>query len=483
MIAFKLQKLSQLDSKVQILPGANASQTDVTAVETDSRKPCAGALFIALKGERFDGHRFVQVAAKQGAAMLGIAADFYAQEKALCTYLQQSGHSLVIAPDTQRLLGLCALAVRQQSTAKVVALSGSCGKTTVKEMTAAILSKCGRVLYTQGNFNNDIGVPLTLLRLTPQIDFAVIEQGASHRGDLARTCEFVQAQSALITNVGQAHIAGFGSPEGVYLGKRELIEDVAQRGGIGIVPACGNFATNFAHDFAAMLHKGRLWTFGEACVSPQAEVTYKLHQASPAGISFTLNIRGQELTLNLPILGAHNAANAAAAAALALSVGADINAIKDGLESCQTLPGRLQRVELPGITVLDDAYNASFNAMLAGIATLGEFKDARRILVLGDMGELGSKAQDLHRQVGLAACGQCELLLTQGPLTTLTHEAFQGRKAHFASQAELCAALAKELDDAAKVGAHCCVLIKGSHSMHMDRVSDFLQRRSHAAQA
>ena len=487
MIAFELGALTALDATIRLLPGAGAGSS-VTQVVTDSRAACAGALFIALSVEHFDGHSFLPQVVAKGAAQLGISSAYLQAHAPQIKAWQGQGISVLVSDDTQRLLGLCALCVRQQCPAKIAALSGSCGKTTVKEMTASILAHCGKVLYTAGNFNNDVGVPLTLLRLSTDLDFAVIEQGASHRGDLKRTCEFVKADAALITNVGQAHIEGFGSAEGVYLGKRELIEDVAARGKLAVVPAAGPFAERFAADFAALRKIGHLLTFGplpDDRNSPLPDAAYSMVQGSAQGISFRLQLKdlAAPLTLNLPLLGVHNAANAAAAALLAVSLGADSTAVQTGLQECAMLPGRLQRLELPGITLLNDAYNASFNAVLSALQTLQLFAPAKRIMVFGDMGELGTAAVQLHTRVGQAANGCCDSLYCLGPLSAQAAAAFTGPAQHFNTHDKLCAALCQELTAAAQQGQHCCVLIKGSHSMHMERVTTFLQERAASAQA
>ena len=193
MIDFKLSEVLSLDSAT-----LEGEDLNIKAVSTDSRN-CQGALFIALVGEKFDGHDFVAKAIENGAVAVAVSREI------------KVSVPCVKCADTLRFLGLCALVVRRKCQAKVVSLTGSCGKTTVKEYTASILSLCGNTIATAGNFNNDVGVPLTLLRLDRNTEYAVIEQGASHPLDIKRTCEFVQAQVALINNVGGAHLEGFGS--------------------------------------------------------------------------------------------------------------------------------------------------------------------------------------------------------------------------------------------------------------------------------
>ena len=491
MIAFTLDKLQAHLPELRIFPGSSSAAAENTAVcqvVTDSRADCRGALFIALTGERFDGHRFLQTAASKGAAMLGVSSDWALAHGSDIARFNAQGITVSAAPSTLDLLGYCALCVREQCDIPVASLSGSCGKTTVKEMTAAMLGQQGKVLYTQGNFNNDVGVPLTLLNLTADTDYAVIEQGASHLGDLARTCRFVKAQTAVLTNIGQAHIEGFGSEEGVYLGKSELIQDVLSRGGRAAVPGDGPWTFRFAVDFASYIKQGRLVFFSGSGADSEALLpglplitSAKVISSGPAGIRFNLTCHEQHMTqeVTLSMLGEHNAANAAAAAALALLTGAQVQSVYAGLKQCRSLAGRLNLKQLGAVTLIDDAYNASFNAVTAGLNTLGSFKDCCRIAVLGDMGELGSAAESLHAEVGTAAQGQADALFTLGPLTRATAESYgsSGFNCHAGSHEKLAAMLEQFIAQKLRAGQRVCVLVKGSHAMQMQRVNDFLMQR------
>ena len=219
--------LSELARKAQ--GTLSGEDIEVASVTTDSRNCPPGSLFIALKGEKFDAHDFLEKAVLSGAAALGVSLG------------GNFSVPCVKCADTLRLLGLAGLLVREKCPAKIGAVTGSCGKTTVKEMAYSILKQGFNAMCTNGNFNNDVGVPLTLLRLDEKLDYAIIEQGASHKEDIKRTSEFVQADAAVITNVGQAHIEGFGSAYGVYKGKSEILDSVLARGGIGIVPSCSQW--------------------------------------------------------------------------------------------------------------------------------------------------------------------------------------------------------------------------------------------------
>ncbi len=457
MIPFRLKELSE--SAQGSLCGGDLV---INAVATDSRKT-AGALFIALRGERFDGHDFLDKAIAGGAVALGVSKEPDNQVMELC---HQRHISVLRCDDTLRLLGLAGRMVRNKSKALVVSLTGSCGKTTVKELTALILSQKGRTLATPGNFNNDVGVPLTLLNLEQDTEFAVIEQGASHPLDIARTCEFVGSSVALINNAGSAHIEGFGSLRGVYLGKSEILQDVFSRGGTGIVPSDSDWIDDWKSDFSQELRQGRLLTFGS---SDDDFVTVKDIRTTLDGVSCKIKAQGYEFSVELPLLGAHNAMNAAAACALALKAGADVSMLKDGLLSYRPMAGRLCVKKYSGYTLIDDAYNASFNSVIAALDVLAQC-EGRRVFIFGDMGELGSEAGRLHEKVGLHARHCADELWCLGRLSEHTCRAFGAGAVHFASHEELITKARK----LASSGIHASFLVKGSHAMHMDLINNAL---------
>ncbi|MDD6319093.1 MAG: UDP-N-acetylmuramoyl-tripeptide--D-alanyl-D-alanine ligase [Succinatimonas hippei] len=453
MIEFKLSELSS-----ECGGTLGGSDLEVKAVSTDSRS-CSGALFVALTGERFDGHDFIKKAVENGAVAVVVSKD-----------IPKCGVSVVKCADTVRALGTCGRLVRMRSKAKVASLTGSCGKTTVKELTAGILSKSGPTIATSGNFNNDIGVPLTLLRLERDTRFAVIEQGASHPHDIERTCEFVKADTALINNAGAAHIEGFGSLRGVYEGKSEILQDVLGRGGIGAVPSDSNWTESWKSDFASAFNDGRLVTFG---THETDLVRVSSIETSQTGISFHIDVPSQNKGFDaaLPLLGAHNAMNAAAACALALITGAPYENLKPGLLQGAPMRGRLFMQTHGDLSLIDDAYNASFNAVIAALDVLSNAQ-GQRIMVFGDMGELGSEALNLHRQVGEHARGRCDLFLCAGPLAKATADAYGDGAEHFGSVDELILRVEKLVSS----GGKKCFLVKGSHAMGMDRVNDAVRR-------
>lgn len=459
----------KLSALVQAFPELSLVGPDLTvsSVSTDSRD-CQGALFVALKGEKFDGHDFIENAVHNGAvAVLGEERRLTALPSSI-----QSRLSFIVCDSSLRGLGLMGAYARSLTHAKIGAITGSCGKTTVKELAASILALKGRTLYTEGNFNNDVGVPKTLLRLDDSYAFAVIEQGASHPGDIARTAQFVRPDVALITNAGGAHLEGFGSERGIYKGKSEILEDVFSRGGIGIVPCDSPFFKDWHADFNAELKEGRLWFFGSR---PEARVRVSNIETESAGLNFTLTIEGRAYPVTLPLLGSHNAYNAAAAACLALALGATPAQIVEGLSKGTGVTGRLHVEPLTCGLLIDDAYNASYPSVLAALEVL-KSQTGVRIFCFGDMGELGGEARLLHRKVGSSAADSADEVFLLGTLTMETKTALPSAF-HFGDLESLTLALGSDIDTLMEEGKKVCVLVKGSHFMHMDAVAAFLRER------
>ena len=326
---------------------------DITldAVTTDTRKLTPGCLFVALKGERFDAHDFADRAKAGGAGALLV-------NRPLDIDLPQ-----VIVKDTRLAFGELAAWVRQQVPARVVALTGSSGKTSVKEMTAAILSQCGNTLYTAGNLNNDIGVPMTLLRLTPEYDYAVIELGANHQGEIARTVSLTRPEAALVNNSAAAHLEGFGSLAGVAKAKGEIFSGLPENG-IAIMNADNNDWLNWQ----SVIGSRKVWRFSPNAANSDFTAT-NIHVTSH-GTEFTLQTPTGSVDVLLPLPGRHNIANALAAAALSMSVGATLDAIKAGLANLKAVPGRLFPIQLAeNQLLLDDSYNANVGSMTAAVGT------------------------------------------------------------------------------------------------------------------
>ncbi|SFN17808.1 UDP-N-acetylmuramoyl-tripeptide--D-alanyl-D-alanine ligase [Izhakiella capsodis] len=450
MISLTLQQLATVvDGKLM------GDSLNVDRVTTDTRSVASGSLFIALKGERYDAHDFVGDAISAGATSLIVSK-----------HLQVEVPQVVVA-DTRIALGQLAGWVRQQSSARVVALTGSSGKTSVKEMTAAILRCCGETLYTAGNLNNDIGVPLTLLRLTPQHRYAVIELGANHQGEIAYTTHLVRPESALVNNLAAAHLEGFGSLAGVAKAKGEIFAGLTPKG-----TAIINAQSNDRDNWQTALEDKRVWRFS-AGDSSGDDFHASDVRISAQGSAFTLHTPVGHVAVQLPLPGRHNIANALAAAALALSVDAPLTAIQQGLKTLQAVPGRLFPIALShDKLLLDDSYNANVGSMKAAVQTLAEMP-GYRVMIVGDMAELGDEAESCHRQVGEAARqAGIDKVLSTGKLSQIIAEA-SGVGEHFTDKSTLAARALALLNDHQQV----TVLVKGSRSAAMEQVVHYMQEK------
>ena len=412
------------------------------AVSTDSRTVQAGDLFVALRGERFDGHAYVAECLQRGAA-----AALVSQQVA------GAGSQLVVA-DTRVALGQLAAYWRSQFAIPLVAVTGSNGKTTVKEMLAAILRAAAggdaAVLATQGNLNNDIGLPMTLLKLRGQHRYAVAEMGMNHAGEIAYLTRLGKPDVALVNNALPAHLEGLGSVEGVARAKGEIFQGLGA-GGTAIINADDAYAP--------------LW---RELAAPHRIQTFGLEQTADVSADYQLNADGSEVTLktpegsarlHLPAAGLHNVRNALAATAAALAMGVTLVAVVNGLQQFSGAKGRLQRKSgLQGCTVIDDTYNANPASMRAAIDVLAACP-GKRVLVLGDMGELGADAEQLHAEIGqYARAARLDGLLTLGEMS----RAYAGER--YDTPEQLADALRPQLDNTTTV------LVKGSLFMRMERV-------------
>ncbi|MGM0594725.1 MAG: UDP-N-acetylmuramoyl-tripeptide--D-alanyl-D-alanine ligase [Pseudomonadota bacterium] len=417
-------------------------------VSSDSRAIEPGMLFIALKGPRHDGHDHLAAAVASGAVA------------ALVERPQDVAVPQLVVGDTLQALGRLAAVWRQHLGTALVGITGSNGKTTVKEMCAAILGQAGKVMATRGNLNNDIGVPLTLLRLERGHDYGVIEMGANHAGEIAYLSGLVRPQVAIITNAGPAHLEGFGSVEGVAHAKGEIYQGLSEEG-VAVINADDAYAG--------------LW---RELVGTHRSISYGLARPADIGVRGLGDLNGSELEvitplgefgLSLPLPGRHNIMNALAAIGAAIALGVDLEVIAKGLNDLSPVDGRLQiRQGREGATILDDSYNANPSSMLAGLEVLAGC-DGRRYLAMGDMGELGGEGDEMHRQVGRDARRLgIDGLYATGELSRVACEAFGEGAQHFARQEELVAALQPALAE------DVTVLVKGSRSSHMERVVEAL---------
>ena len=424
----------------------------VTGVSTDSRGVAPGQLFIALRGERFDAHDFLATAVASGAQALMVA-----DESKL-----PGGVSAVVVDDTRLALGRLAGAWRRSFELPVIAVTGSNGKTTTKEMIAAILkARFGDdVLATRGNFNNDIGLPLTLLGLHAGQRAAVIEMGMNHPGEIAYLAPIGAPTVALVTNAQRAHLEGMGDLDEVAREKGSIFGGLGANG-IAVI----NADDCYADTWRAMAAPHAIRTFG---VDQAADVHGKVHQH---GLETSLDLSAPEgaASIHLRIPGRHNARNAVAAAAACLAAGLPMSAVIVGLESFAGVKGRLQRRSgNKGAEILDDTYNANPDSVRAGIdvlaATIG-----RKLLVLGDMGEIGEASGQYHDEIGGYAKSQgVDALYALGDASKQAVRNFGEGARHYCNVDKLIAAVDKEL------GPETTVLVKGSRFMKMERVADAL---------
>lgn len=425
-------------------------------VSTDTRTLREGELFFALQGPNFDGAAFVEAAAARHASGVVVPEALDADIP------------VIVVDDTLLALAELAAAWRQQMTATVIGITGSNGKTTLKEMIASCLALSAETLPTQGNLNNEIGVPLMLARLGREHRYAVIEMGANHAGEIARLTALVQPKIVAITNAAPAHLEGFGSLEGVAYAKGEILTSEVPPEVVVL-----NADDEFYPYWCSLVPDIDVVSFG---LAPQANFRASDVYATEYGSAFTLHMPEAELQIALPLFGAHNVMHACAAAAIASSLNIDEEQIKKGLETVQPVAGRLQPVQTTsGDTLYDDSYNANPVSVVAAAKFLAA-QPGDSWLVLGDMAELGDDAEELHASIGrdLKNVGIKHLAAT-GELCRHTVEAFGDGGSWFGSRDELTASLQKSLD------GNCNVLVKGSRSMGMERVVNALRNGTEKA--
>lgn len=437
--------MMRLSEAARLLDGElKGRDAEFTAVTQDTRKLVPGALYVALKGARFDGHAFIaQALAAQAAG-------------ALVSEYQGGDLPQVRVRDTHAALGQLAAQWRNRFDVPVIGVTGSNGKTTVKNMLASIMGEIGPGLVTQGNLNNDIGVPLTLLRQRASDRYAVIEMGMNHLGEIDYLTRLVRPTVALITNAAAAHLEGLGTVANVAKAKGEIFAGLAPDGA-----AIVNADDEYANYWRGLVGARRMVRFG---LEHEAEVRAR-YRLQPDGSDIELLTPAGEIAMRLPLLGKHNVMNALAASAAALEAGATLTQVKSGLEKLKSTAGRLEiKRGHKGARVLDDTYNANPSSIAAGIEVL-RGAGGRTVLVMGDMAELGESALDIHRRVGeLARRVGIERLYALGPMSAAAVEAFGEGGLHFNDHAALAEALRGEL------APQTTVLVKGSRVMQMERV-------------
>ncbi len=419
-------------------------------ISTDTRTIREGELFFALQGPNFDGRDYVAAALGRGAAgavVAGRTRDDIAQIK---------------VDDARAALGRFGAAWRNQHDVTVIGVTGSNGKTTVKELVAACLARKAPTLATHGNLNNEIGLPLMLARIEAAHRYAVLEMGANHAGEIGYLTSLASPDVAVITNAGAAHLEGFGSIRGVSRAKGEILQD-EKRPAAAIL----NADDRYFDYWSSLVSDVRRVSFG---LGEQADV--RATDIAPRGTSsdFTLHVGSGTGRVSLPLAGIHNVRNACAAAAVASALGMGLDDIRQGLESVSPVGGRLQPLRgVHGATLFDDSYNANPLSVVAAAQFLATLP-GESWLVLGDMKELGDDAAELHREVGEAArTSGVNRLFAYGDLASNAAEGFGEHASWYASLDALVEDLCEDLSEDVNV------LVKGSRSMRMERVVDALR--------
>ncbi len=420
-----------------------------TGLSIDTRTLQTGDLFFAIKGPNFNALDFLDMAREKGA--VAVVVDQPVADINL---------PVLSVADVKLALGKAGVLNRRLSKARFVALTGSQGKTTVKEMAAAILARRGQVLSTRGNLNNELGVPLTLARIEPSHDFAVIEMGASGKGEIAYTVSLVKPHVSHITNASGTHLEGFGSLEGVARAKGEIYGGLADDG-VAII----NADDQFAGYWKEISKKGRIVTIS-ANGSKDADYSVSDVRLSVEGVShFMLETPQGRHPVSLPLLGFHNVANALAAAALAMEAGARPEDVVSGLAGVEPVPGRMQPLSgLGGSLIINDSYNASPASFRAAIDVLAAFP-GQRIIVAGDMAELGSDEVDGHARTGRYAKQKgIDMMIAVGKLGRYSVEGYGSGAFWLQTREQALGALMTLLEPGVTV------LVKGSRSAGMDKL-------------
>lgn len=429
----------------------------ISGFSTDSRATQEGDLFVPLHGPNFDGHDFLMQAVRNGAVAC-------LSEEVIAGFPVP----VIRVPDTLKALGELASARRQLLRGPLVAITGSSGKTTTKEMLGAILKETGAGLMTKGNFNNHIGLPLTLLRLSEEDRWAVLEMGMSARGEIAHLTEIAAPDVGVITNIGPAHLETLHGLEGVARAKGELFAGLSPKG-TAVINADDERVAGLP-----VANGVRRLLFG---CSPPADVRGEKITNWPGGVSFVLCLPEGRWTVQLNVFGRYNVSNALAAAAAAYAIGVEGADIVRGLENFRTSAGRMEITLLAqDVVLMEDCYNANPLAVKAALATLHEMHGCgRRVAVLGDMLELGDSAEDFHREVGREAARRCDLLVLLGELSEQT--AIGARQGGLNASRIL---RAKNHDEAVQFLKKMLqpgdrVLIKGSRGMKMENICTALK--------
>ena len=453
-----MDKLS-LNEVIKVTNAESNSSENIffDGVTTDSRKIVDGTLFVALKGEKFNGEDFVEDSFKKGATAALVSKNFNREI---------SNGVIIKVDDTLKAYQQIAGAWRDRFKIPIIAVTGSTGKTTTKDLTAAVLSELGKILKTSANFNNEIGVPMTLLELTEEHKAAVVEIGMRGLRQIAALAKIVKPTVAIVTNVNETHMELLGSMENIAKAKGELVESI-QAGGTVIL----NVDNHYVADMVKLVKPGvKIITNG---IEKPADLKAENVVTGEASTDFDLLYKGKLFHFDLPIIGRHNVSNALAAIAAGMNEGLLYKRSQRGLLSFATTKMRFEVIRRDKITIVNDAYNASPASMRAAIKTSAEIYDTRKIAVLGDMFELGDIAEKAHREIGEYVFENgFEILITVGELGKFIAEGAKaaGMKNVFVTDSH---------EDAAKtlrgiLQHDDVILFKASHGMHMEKVIELI---------
>lgn len=425
-------------------------------VTTDSRKISSGALFIALKGENFNGEDFAEESLKKGAAAVLVSKDFNKNLSGV----------IIKVDDTLKAYRQIAGAWRNRFNIPVTAVTGSNGKTTTKDLTAAALNGLGNVLKTSGNFNNEVGVPMTLLGINDKTNAAVVEIGMRGLGQIESLAEFVRPTVGIITNVSETHIELLGSIENIAKAKGELVGAI-QSGGTIILNADNKYTAAMAN----LAGEGvRVITYG---LENQADFMAKNILIGSVSTEFTMSFRGKEYDFEIPMLGRHNVSNALAAIAAGYACGLTVPQVQRGFSTLTTTKMRYEVIRRDGLTIINDAYNASPASMRVAIKTTSEVYDGRLIAVLGDMLELGAISERVHREIGAELVeNKFDTLITLGELGKFIAAGARDAGLKNIYSFDTHEAAAKKILEIVNDGD--TILFKASHVMHMEKIIELI---------
>lgn len=449
MQSFSLAELSKT------IAGSHAiGEAVFSELSTDTRTLAAGDLFVALVGPNFDGHEFIAQAQSQGACAALVSTEI------------DTDLPLLVVPDTRIALGQLASLKRLSLNGQFVAVTGSSGKTTVKEMLQKVLFQAGQVEVTHGNFNNDIGVPLTLWNMHENTAYKVLELGANHMGEIAYTSRIVRADVAILNNAHEAHLSGFGGLDGVVKAKGEIITGLCEQGQVVL-----NLDDPNVHVWQTLAQSRRVWSFSLS--NKKASVYASEIERTPRGSRFIMHLGQHKRQVDLQLLGEHNVANALASAGAALALGLSLDQIVKGLAQVRPYQGRLVSHTLShNRCIIDDTYNANPSSVKAAIDLLQQYH-GERCFVLGDLAELGPQQLQIHQRVGaqVAAAG-IEQFYGFGPLAKVAVDSYLQQGGSYGKSCIDKTTLSSCFKQLPKSDMNC--LVKGSRSSQMEQVVDTL---------